>query len=86
MTKQIGVSTLKEIGVLYKGDVYDLACLLLKVADVKDKGTNTISRHTVNGLFKDYAMLTRLDIDQVIAVAIKHGLSLAATVEHDGEK
>ena len=85
MNKHIGVSELKEISVLYQGDIYELACLILKVYDAKDKGTNTISRHTVNGLFKEYAMLARMESDQVLAVAEKHGLPLGATVEHDND-
>ncbi len=57
MTEKIGVSSLKSIGVLYEGDIYDLACLLLKVNDVKDRETNSKSRHTINGLAKSYSML-----------------------------
>jgi len=86
MTNKIAVSRLSDIAVLYKGDVYDLACMILKVYDAKDKGTNITSHHTVNGLFKDYAFLARLDTSQVIAVAVKHGLPLGATVEYDDEK
>ena len=86
MENKIRVSALKEIGVLYTGDVYDLACLILKVYDVKDKGTDSISRHTVRGLFSDFAMLAQLDFTQVIAVAVKHGLPLGATIEHDDDR
>ena len=48
--KKISVSELKDIEILYKGDIYELACLLLKLYDAKDAGTNARSRHTVYGL------------------------------------
>ncbi len=50
MQEKIGVGALKDVEVLYRGDIYDMACLLLKIHDAKDKGTNHQSRHTVNGL------------------------------------
>jgi hypothetical protein len=81
--KKIGVSTLRDVEVLYKGDIYELACLLLKVYDAKDKGTNTISRHTVYGLSGDYAMLAHLDREKVLGVLERYNLPLGATVEHD---
>ena len=65
---KIGVSALKDIEVLYKGDIYDLACLLLKINDAKDKGANTISRDTVYGLSGTYATLSRLDRRQILAI------------------
>ncbi|MDI6770452.1 MAG: hypothetical protein QMD04_12375 [Anaerolineales bacterium] len=85
MGKKIGVSALKDVKVLYKGDIYDLACLLLKVYDAKDRGTNTRSRHTVYGLSGDYAMLARLDRDQILAIFERYNLPLEATVENDKE-
>lgn len=86
MNEQIAVSDLKEIGVLYKGDIFEFACLIFKVNHAKDKGTNSTSHHTVNGLFKDYAMVARLNSNQVLAVAIKHGLPMGAIVVSDREE
>jgi len=40
MIDKIRVSELKNVRILYKGDLYDLARLLLKLNDAKDKGTN----------------------------------------------
>ena len=60
MQERIGVGVLKDIKVLYGGDIYDMACLLLKIHDAKDKGTNHWSRHTVNGLATTYAMMAEL--------------------------
>ena len=86
MDKQIKVSALKEIGVLYKGDIFEFACLILKVNHARDEGTNSTFHHTVNGLFKDYAIVARLSSNQVLAIAIKHGLPLGAIVVGDGEE
>ena len=81
--KKISVSELKDIKILYKGDIYELACLILKLYDARDAGTNTQSRHTVYGLAGEYAMLLRWNRDQVLAILARHHLPLEATVEYD---
>lgn len=81
--KKIGVSELKDIEILYKGDIYELACLLLKLYDAKDAGTNVRSRHTVYGLASEYAMLLRWSRERVLAILAPYNLPLEATVEHD---
>ena len=83
MTEKIGVSSLKSISVLYEGDIYDLACLLLKVNDAKDRGTSSKSRHTINGLAKSYSMLADVDLKQVMLIVARHDLPLGAIVEYD---
>jgi len=83
MTEKIGVSKLRNIDVLFDNDLYDLAVLKLKINDAKNKGTNTISRDTVNGLYKEYAFLARINADQVLAVINRYRLPLGATIEHD---
>jgi len=83
MNDKISVEALKGIGVLYEGDIYDLACLLLKLNDAQDKGTNHRSRHTVYGVASDYSMLTRESRDKIMRILERHGLPLGATVEHD---
>ena len=83
MVDQIGVSELKNIRILYKGDLYDFARLLLKINDAKDKGTNTTSRHTIKGLATDFAMLAGLNIGEVEKVLLSYDLPFGATVEHD---
>lgn len=80
---KIGVSSLRNIGILYEGDLYDLACLLLKVDDASDKGTQTKTRHTVRGLATKYSMLANMDFNQVMAVITRYDLPLGATVEYD---
>ena len=83
MQERIGVGVLKDIKVLYGGDIYDMACLLLKIHDAKDKGTNHRSRHTVNGLATTYAMIADVSRDRIREILRGHGLPLGATVEHD---
>jgi hypothetical protein len=86
MNEQVTVSDLKGIGVLYKSDIFEFDCLILKVNHAKDEGTNTTFHHTVNGLFKDNAIVARLNSNQVLAVALKHGLLLGAIVVSDREE
>ncbi len=83
MVDKIGVGSLRNIGVLYEGDIYELAYFLLKVNDAKDKGTNSKSRHTVNGLVRGHAMITGVDFNHVMTVIAQHGLPLGAAIEYD---
>ena len=83
MQEGIGVGALKHVEVLYEGDMYDLACLLLQVHDAKDRGTNCRSRHTVNGLAIAYSLLADVRRDRILGILKGHGLPLGATVEHD---
>ena len=82
MHEQISVEALRKVSVLYEGDIYELAQLLLKVNDASDRVTHTISRHTVQGLASAYCYLANLELRHVIAVFARHGLPLGATVEH----
>ena len=83
MTDKVRVSELRNIGVLFDGDLYDFANLMLKIYDAKDKGTNTVSRDTVYGLVHGYALLACVNSDQVLAVIKRNGLPLGSTIEHD---
>lgn len=83
MAGKIGVSELRNIGVLFDGDLYDFANLMLKIYDAKNQGTNTVTRDTVNGLVHGYALLARVNSNQVLAVIKRYGLQLGSTIEHD---
>lgn len=83
MIDKIRVSELKNVHILCKGDVYDLACLLLKLNDAKDKGTNAKSRHTVKGLAAKFAMLSGIDYDEIEKALLQYDLPFGATIEHD---
>jgi hypothetical protein len=83
MKNKISVEALKGVGIFYEGDIYDLACILLKLDDAQDKGTSHRSRHTVYGVAGHYAMLTRESREKIVRILERHGLPLGATVEHD---
>ena len=80
--EQISVESLKDVCVLFENDIYELARLLLKVNDAKDRGTHTISRHTVHGLASAYCILAQVEFEEIIRVFRQHNLPLGATVEH----
>jgi hypothetical protein len=83
MADKIGVSELRNIGVLFEGDLYDFANLMLKIYDAKNKGTNTITRDTVNGLVHGYALLARVNSNRVLAIIKRYGLPLSSTIEYE---
>ena len=86
MSKIIGVSQLKHITILYEEDVYELACLLLKIETAKEKDNKDSSRPTVYGLFRKYAELARLNETTLIAIAEQNNLPLQAVVNYDNMK
>jgi len=83
VSEKIGITALKGIGILCADDIYDLARLLLKINDAKDRGTNRRSRHTVHGLASVYAMITGMSRDEIRSILESRGLPLGATVEYD---
>src|SRR5215207_2328820 len=86
----ISVESLRPVKVLYEGDLYDLACLLLKLYEAKDRETNSQNprsfvrcRPTVNGLAVYYSLLvSSVSRERVLEALEGHGLPLDATVEH----
>jgi hypothetical protein len=83
MPEKIGVGALKDIEVLFPGDIYELACFLLKVHDAKDAGTTTRSRHSVHGVAGVYANLFGVREDKIEMILKKHRLLMNAAVEYD---
>ena len=80
--QKISVESLKDVSVLFEGDIYELAQLLLKVNDTKMRGTKRISRDTVHGLATAYSHLAQVEFKDIIKVFKKHRLPLGAMVEH----
>ena len=78
---RISVEALKGVSVLYEGDIYELAQLLIKVNAAKDKGTNRSTRRTINGLATAYSNLAGVEFETIIAVFERDELPLGATVE-----
>lgn len=83
MREKIGLKALKSVNVLYEGDIYDLACLLLKVSEAKDKGTNSKSQYTLHGIAATYSLITHLRREDILSVFESHDLPLGAVVEYD---
>jgi hypothetical protein len=83
MIEQIRVSELKNVAILYKGDLYALARLSIKINDARDRGTNRKSRRTIKGLVNDFAMLSGLRVKDIEEKLLEYELPLGATVEHD---
>jgi hypothetical protein len=83
LSDKINVSALKNVKVFYEGDLYELACLLIKFHAAKDKGKTSRSYHTVNGLTSAYAMLTDTPQREILKVLEPYHLPLGATVQHD---
>ncbi len=83
MVDKIRVSELKNVCILYKGDIYDLARLLLKIDDAKDKGTDTSTRQTINGVARDFTMLSGMNFEKVEKILEQYDLPFGTTVEYD---
>lgn len=83
----VTVDAFKSVSVLFPGDLYNLACFLLKAFDAKAVGTNAKGRPTVHGLASSYTrLIIDLSLEQVEAMLQRHGFDLGATVEwQDGQ-
>jgi hypothetical protein len=78
----IGVEALRPVGVLYDGDVYDLAVLLLRLHDPRAEQTGHRGRPTVHEVASAYArLMIDISTEQVEAVFRRHGLLPGAVVE-----
>jgi hypothetical protein len=88
---RVSVESLRRVAVLYEGDIHELAVLLLKLWEGKDRETNSRSisgvvrsRPTVGWLALAYSMLVPdVSTERVKEVLVRHGLPLGAVVEHD---
>jgi hypothetical protein len=85
MQPVIGVESLRPVKVLYDGDVYDLAVLLLKLHDSKAEQTGHRSRPTVHGVASAYArLMIDVSLEHVESQIKEHSLPLGAVVEWSG--
>ena len=86
MQPAIGVESLRPVKVLYEGDVYDLAVLLLKLHDAKAGQTGRRGRPTVHGVASAQArLMIDAGTEHVESLLREHGLPLGAVVEWGGE-
>ncbi len=90
MRKIVNLSQLKEIAILWPGDVHMLAEFILRSYDARDREVNARSRGvihksrpTLHGLAGDFAMLTKVPESRVEREFQTRGLDLGVTVEFD---
>ncbi len=84
VARQVALSSLKPIAILFDGDFYELASFMLNICRVKDQGTNRTSRPTVHGVAAGYArLLVDVEVRQIEARLEQYGLDLGATIEFD---
>ena len=94
MPKQeiVQLSKLREISVLWHGDVHTIAEFLLRTCDIQDRKNNARrtgslqkSRPTLNGVAKSFALIARVPKSDVEKELNIRGLNLKATVEFDAK-
>ncbi len=84
MERKVALSSLRPVSILFDGDLYELANLIIKISNAKYQGTNIKSRHTLHGVAAAYSRLV-IDIDSSLIEQVleERGLDLGATVECD---
>ena len=86
MEKKVALNSLRPVSILFNGDFYELANLIIKISEEMHQGTNIKSRPTLHGVAAVYSWLV-IDIDSshIEQVLEEHGLDLGATVECDDD-
>lgn len=77
----VALADLKDVRILYKGDLHALARFLIRAYDAMDAGTNTTTRPTLRGLASKYSSLIDLPLRTVESAIRASGLRLGAVVE-----
>jgi hypothetical protein len=89
MRKRVCLSELKEIGILWPGDVHALADFILHAFDARDREANAVggvirkSRPTVRGLAGYYSQLTDTPSSRIERELQARGLDLGAVLDSD---
>jgi hypothetical protein len=90
MRRKISLSALRDIAILFPGDLRELGVFLLKAYDARDREANasnprTIqkSRPTLHGLAGLYARVTEVSQERIEKLLVEAGLNLGAVVEFD---
>jgi len=80
---RIHVSSLKGIQFLYENDLYELASLIIRLNNAKNKGMNMITLQTVYGLAHTYSTIAGVSCDKVESVMNASGLPSGAVIVAD---
>ena len=90
MKRSVPLSALRDVAVLFPGDLYELGLFLCKAFDARDRETNArnagvrvASRPTLHGLAAHYARVTNIELRRIEAVLVEAGLGLGAVVDFD---
>lgn len=91
MKRSVPLSALRDVAVLFRGDLYELGLFLCKAFDARDRETNARnagvrvgpSRPTLHGLAAHYARVTNIELRRIEAVLVEAGLGLGAAVDFD---
>ncbi len=88
--RTIPLSAIRELAVLFPGDLHELATFLLKACDALDReayaknpGTIQRSRPTLHGLATYYACVTGVRVRRVEEVLAKAGFARGGILEFD---
>ena len=91
MKRKIPISALRDVAVLFPGDLHELGLFLGKVYAARDREANARntgvttgpSRPTLHGLAAHYARVTDIDLRRIEGLLVKAGFDLGALVEFD---
>jgi len=91
MVGRIPLSAIKDLAVLFPGDLHDLAVFLLKAYDARDREANAQNprvligptRPTLHGLAAQYARVTDIPLSRVEEELAKAGFALGGIVDFD---
>ncbi len=89
--ERIPLSAIRDLAVLFPGDLHELAVFLLKAFDARDREANAQnprvrtgpSRPTLHGLAAHYARVTNVDLRRVEQVLAQAGFALGGIVDLD---
>ncbi len=91
MTRTIPLSALRDVAILFPGDLHELALFLLKVFDARDREANAQKpgvligplRPTLHGLAAHYAQVTGIALHRVEGELAKAGFASGGIVDYD---
>jgi len=87
---KVYLSQLKQVQILWPGDIYALAEFILccreatdKIANARNTGSVQTSRPTINGLAGYFANVTNIPTSQIKQQLKSYGFNLGANVDFD---
>lgn len=89
--RMLPLSALRDVAVLFPGDLHELGLFLCKAFDARDREANARntgvligpSRPTLHGLAAHYAHVTDIELRRVEGTLVEAGFDLGAIVEFD---